>query len=125
MTFSFDCQGVHIDSILCHFIRKVPLILFIFDSVFFIQVLIFSITLLSEILRVSGKNGLLQNQGFSNFDRMQFVSPSHMASSDITPNFTGWNSLSHEVSISVFVVFNVKFYATPLSPVPTFSCTPT
>lgn len=40
------------------------------------------------------------NQGFNDLDRMQFGSPSLMASPDITPNFTGWNSLSHEVSIS-------------------------
>ncbi|KAK7290324.1 hypothetical protein RIF29_04652 [Crotalaria pallida] len=61
----------------------------------FMQVLPLCTRLLNqEILRVSGKSGYLQNQGFSNFDRMQ--SPSHMASPDITPNFTGWNSLSHE-----------------------------
>jgi hypothetical protein len=58
--------------------------------------------LLLEILRVSGKNGLLQNhQGFNEFDRMQFMNQSHMVSSHLNPNFTGWNSLSHEVSISM------------------------
>ncbi|KAF1895046.1 hypothetical protein Lal_00022543 [Lupinus albus] len=62
--------------------------------VLFIPVLIFRIALLSEILKVSGKNGYFQNQGFSNFDRMQ--SPSYMASPEITPNFSSWNSLSHE-----------------------------
>ncbi|KAH1160003.1 hypothetical protein GLYMA_11G200400v4 [Glycine max] len=49
-----------------------------------------------EILRVTGKNELLQNQGFSDFDRMRFINLSHMASPNSTPNFTGWNSLSHE-----------------------------
>ncbi|XP_027187698.1 KH domain-containing protein At3g08620-like isoform X2 [Cicer arietinum] len=51
-----------------------------------------------EILRVSGKNGLMQNQGFSDYDRMQFGShkPSVMPSLDTTQNFTGWNSMSHE-----------------------------
>jgi hypothetical protein len=58
--------------------------------------------LLLEILRVSGKNGLLQNhQGFNEFDRMQFMNQSHMVYSGLSPNFTGWNSLSHEVSTSM------------------------
>ncbi|KAE9598877.1 putative KH domain containing protein, SPIN1 [Lupinus albus] len=61
----------------------------------FIQVLPLCNKLLNqEILKVSGKNGYFQNQGFSNFDRMQ--SPSYMASPEITPNFSSWNSLSHE-----------------------------
>jgi len=56
---------------------------------------------MTEILRVSGKNGLMQNQGFSDYDRVQFGSPKPnlMPSLDIQPNFTGWNSMSHEVSI--------------------------
>lgn len=69
------------------------------DSVVFIQDLTLSFTLLSEILRASGKNGMLQNQGFSDFDRLQVLSPGHMTSSELTPNFSGWNSLSHEVSV--------------------------
>ncbi|KAI4307766.1 hypothetical protein L6164_030915 [Bauhinia variegata] len=63
----------------------------------FMQVLPLCSRLLNqEILRVSGKSGMLPNQMFSDFDRMQFGSPSITASSDITPNLTGWNSLSHE-----------------------------
>ncbi|KAL2333097.1 hypothetical protein Fmac_014310 [Flemingia macrophylla] len=63
----------------------------------FMQVLPFCTRLLNqEILRVTGKNELLQNQGFSDFDRTRFMNPNHMASSNLTPNFTGWNSLSHE-----------------------------
>ncbi|CAJ1960639.1 unnamed protein product [Sphenostylis stenocarpa] len=49
-----------------------------------------------EILRVTGKTDLLLNQGFSDFDRMRFINPTHMASPNSTSNFTGWNSLSHE-----------------------------
>ncbi|CAL0334760.1 unnamed protein product [Lupinus luteus] len=61
----------------------------------FIQVLPLCNRLLNqEILKASGKNGYFQNQSFSNFDRMR--SPSYMASPEITPNFSGWNSLSHE-----------------------------
>ncbi|KAH1160005.1 hypothetical protein AAZX31_11G208400 [Glycine max] len=63
----------------------------------FMQVLPLCTRLLNqEILRVTGKNELLQNQGFSDFDRMRFINLSHMASPNSTPNFTGWNSLSHE-----------------------------
>lgn len=64
--------------------------------------------LLSEILRVTGKNELLQNQGFSDFDRMRFINPSHMTSPNSTPNFTGWNSLSHEVRTSVLCSIQCK-----------------
>ncbi|KAL3034941.1 hypothetical protein AAZX31_02G222700 [Glycine max] len=41
---------------------------------------------------------MMQNQGFSDYDRVQFGSPKPnlMPSLDIQPNFTGWNSLSHE-----------------------------
>lgn len=78
-----------------------------FDSVAFVQVLIVTITLLlSEILRVTGKNELLQNQGFSDFDRMRFINPSHMTSPNSTSNFTGWKSLSHEVSTSVLMFYS-------------------
>ncbi|KAL5129135.1 KH domain-containing protein [Glycine soja] len=69
----------------------------------FMQVLPLCTRLLNqEILRVSGKNGLMQNQGLSDYDRVQFGSPKPnlMPSLDIQPNFTGWNSLSHEVIIS-------------------------
>lgn len=52
-------------------------------------------------MRVSGKNGLLQNQGFNEFDRMQLINQSQMASSDLKPNFTGWNSLSQEMLAEV------------------------
>ncbi|XP_057431552.1 KH domain-containing protein At3g08620-like isoform X2 [Lotus japonicus] len=63
----------------------------------FMQVLPLCSRLLNqEILRASGKNGMLQNQGFSDFDRLQVLSPGHMTSSELTPNFSGWNSLSHE-----------------------------
>ncbi|RYR27551.1 hypothetical protein Ahy_B01g051572 isoform A [Arachis hypogaea] len=86
------------------------------DSVLlFIQVLLILsiIFIVSEILRVSGKNGMLQNQvGFSDFDRMQYVSPSHMVSSDITPNFTGWNSLSHD-RLSGVQGLNVDWQTSP------------
>lgn len=90
-------------------IRKVALIPFMFfDSLIFVQILIFTITLLfSEISRVTGKNELVQNQGFSDFDRMRFINPSHMVSPNSTSNFTGWNSLSHEVSTSVFMFYSL------------------
>ncbi|MED6172805.1 hypothetical protein PIB30_053301, partial [Stylosanthes scabra] len=74
----------------------------------FVQVLPFCSRLLNqEILRVSGKNNglLMQNQGIISSEyenRMQFGSPKPttttiVASSDMSPNFTGWNSLSHEM----------------------------
>lgn len=79
-----------------------------FDSLISLQVLIFSITfLLSEISRVTGKNELVHNQGFGDFDRMRFINPSHMASPNSTSNFTAWNSLSHEVSTSVLMFYSV------------------
>jgi protein quaking len=58
--------------------------------------------MLAEILRVSGRT---PNQGFSDFDRLQYGSLSPMASSDMIPNnigtgFNGWNGLQHEVRIS-------------------------
>lgn len=81
-------------------IRKVALTLFMFsDSVVFVQVLILTTSLfLSEILRVTGKNDVSQNQAFSDLDRMRFINQSHMASPNLFPNFNGWNSPSHEVS---------------------------
>ncbi|KAF7816256.1 KH domain-containing protein [Senna tora] len=68
-----------------------------------------------EILRVSGKNGLMPNQGLSEFDRMQFGSPSLMASPDRTPNFAGWNSLSHE-RLAGAQGLNVDWQTTPIVP---------
>ncbi|KAG5090638.1 hypothetical protein AAZX31_18G050000 [Glycine max] len=63
----------------------------------FMQVLPLCTRLINqEILRVTGKNESLQNQGFSDFDRMRFINPSHMTSPNSTSNFTGWKSLSHE-----------------------------
>ncbi|KAK7276143.1 hypothetical protein RIF29_17276 [Crotalaria pallida] len=65
----------------------------------FMQVLPLCSRLLNqEILRVSGKSGLMQKQGFNEYDRIQFGSPkpSSMPSLDMTPNLTSWNSLSHE-----------------------------
>ncbi|PNT08596.1 hypothetical protein POPTR_013G159800v4 [Populus trichocarpa] len=65
----------------------------------FMQVLpICSRLLNQEILRVSGRT---PNQGFSDFDRLQYGSLSPMASSDMIPNnigtgFNGWNGLQHE-----------------------------
>ncbi|KAJ6878391.1 KH domain-containing protein [Populus alba x Populus x berolinensis] len=58
--------------------------------------------MLAEILRVSGRT---PNQGFSDFDRLQYGSLSPMASSDMIPNnigtgFNGWNGLQHEFSFS-------------------------
>ncbi|CAL0308963.1 unnamed protein product [Lupinus luteus] len=80
----------------------------------FMQVLPLCARILNqEILRVTGKNGYLQNQRFNNFDRMQ--SPSHMASPDITQNFTGWNNLSHE-RLAGLQGLNVDWQAAPVVP---------
>ncbi|KAJ6758281.1 hypothetical protein OIU74_027383 [Salix koriyanagi] len=65
----------------------------------FMQVLpICSRLLNQEILRISGRT---PNQGFSDFDRLQYGSPSPMANSDMISNnigtgFNGWNGLQHE-----------------------------
>lgn len=53
----------------------------------------------SEIFRVSG---MLSNQGFSDFDRLRYRSPSPMASSNLmsnvsVPGLGGWNGLPQEV----------------------------
>ena len=63
--------------------------------------------ILAEILRVSG---MISNQGFSDYDRLQRGSPSPLNSLDIMPdvgpkglgrwNGNGWNGLQHEVSTS-------------------------
>ncbi|XP_019424678.1 PREDICTED: KH domain-containing protein At3g08620-like isoform X3 [Lupinus angustifolius] len=85
MRNNFDADSQYLTELLAEHQKLGP----------FMQVLPLCARILNqEILRVSGKNGYLQNQRFTNFDRMQ--SPSHMASPDITQNFTGWNSLSHE-----------------------------
>ncbi|KAJ1422967.1 STAR protein, homodimerization region [Sesbania bispinosa] len=87
MRSNFDVDSQYLTELLAEHQKLGP----------FMQVLPLCSRLLNqEILRVSGKSGLLQNQGFSDLDRMQFISPSHIASSDLSPNFTGWNSLSHE-----------------------------
>ncbi|KAE9606066.1 hypothetical protein Lal_00024938 [Lupinus albus] len=78
----------------------------------FMQVLPLCSRLLNqEILRVSGKNGIMQKQGFRDYDRIQQGSPkpSPMLSSDMTQNFTGWNSLSHEI-----LGLNVDWHTTPV-----------
>jgi len=54
----------------------------------------------AEILKVSG---MLSNQGFGDFDRLQHRSPSPMASSNLMSNVSGtgmgaWNSLQQEVT---------------------------
>ncbi|TKY47283.1 KH domain-containing protein [Spatholobus suberectus] len=82
----------------------------------FMQVLPFCTRLLNqEILRVTGKNELLQNQGFSDFDRTRFINPSHMASPNLIPNFTGWNSLSHERLAGVHGL-NMDWQSAPVVP---------
>ncbi|KAF8041830.1 hypothetical protein BT93_A0429 [Corymbia citriodora subsp. variegata] len=64
----------------------------------FIQVLpICSRLLNQEILRVSG---MMSNQGYSDFDRLRYRSPSPMASSNMSVGGTGlsgWNSITQEV----------------------------
>lgn len=59
---------------------------------------------LTEILRVSG---MMPNQGFSDFDRLQRGSPSPIGS-DIMPNYRGsglggWNGRPHDVSTCNYV----------------------
>ncbi|KAH1214522.1 KH domain-containing protein [Glycine max] len=110
MRSNFEVESQYLTELLAEhqklgpFMQVLPLCTRLLNQVcsrkvsFFIVVLIFSVTLLSEILRVSGKNGLMQNQGLSDYDRVQFGSPKPnlMPSLDIQPNLTGWNSLSHE-----------------------------
>lgn len=87
---NFDAESHYLTELLTERQKLAP----------FVQVLPFCSRLLNqEILRVSGKSGLLQNQGYNEFDRMQFINSTQMASSDIKPNFTAWNSFSHEVTI--------------------------
>lgn len=61
----------------------------------------------AEILRVSG---MIPNHGYTDLDRLQRGSPSHMASSDIIPNnrlvgFSGWNGRPQEVRICNSVIY--------------------
>ncbi|KAI4306308.1 hypothetical protein L6164_029594 [Bauhinia variegata] len=87
MRSNFDIDSQYLTELLAEHQKLGP----------FMQVLPLCSRLLNqEILRVSGKSGMLPKQGFNDFDRMQFGSPSLTASPDITPNFTGWNSLPHE-----------------------------
>ncbi|XP_020238627.1 KH domain-containing protein At3g08620 isoform X4 [Cajanus cajan] len=89
MRSNFDVESQYLTELLAEHQKLGP----------FMQVLPLCTRLLNqEILRVSGKNGLMQNQGFGDYDRVQFGSPKPnlMPSLDIQPNFTGWNSLSHE-----------------------------
>ncbi|CAL0317735.1 unnamed protein product [Lupinus luteus] len=82
----------------------------------FMQVLPLCSRLLNqEILRVSEKKGLMQKQVFRDHDRFQQGSPKHnpMISSDMTQNFTGWNSLSHEILGGVHGL-NVDWQTTPI-----------
>ncbi|RDX92373.1 KH domain-containing protein, partial [Mucuna pruriens] len=106
MRTNFDVDSQYLTELLAErqklgpFMQVLPFCTRLLNQVVFVQVLILTITLLlSEILKVTGKNEALQNQGFSDFDRMRFVNPNHMASSNLTPNFTGWNSPSHELVI--------------------------
>lgn len=84
------------------------IILFFFVSNSFIALRIcllpFNVTLgycllYAEILRVSG---MMSNQGYSDFDRLRYRSPSPMASSNMSVGGTGlggWNSITQEVCI--------------------------
>ncbi|KAK2386504.1 KH domain-containing protein [Trifolium repens] len=72
---------------------------------------------LMELLAEHQKLGpFMQNhQGFNEFDRMQFMNQSHMVSSGLSPNFTGWNSLSHEMLAEVKGL-NMDFQTSPVVP---------
>ncbi|KAK7321433.1 hypothetical protein VNO77_32079 [Canavalia gladiata] len=108
MRSNFDADSQYLTELLAEHQKLGP----------FMQVLPFCTRLLNqEILRVSGKNGLMQNQGFSDYDRVQVGSPKPilMPSLDITPNFTGWNSLSHERLAGVQGL-NVDWHTAPAVP---------
>ncbi|RHN67952.1 putative KH domain containing protein, SPIN1 [Medicago truncatula] len=107
MRSNFDAESQYLMELLSEHQKLGP----------FMQVLPLCSRLLNqEILRVSGKNGLLQNhQGFNDFDRMQFMNQSHMASSDLKPNFTGWNSLSHDMLAEVKGL-NMDWQTAPVVP---------
>ncbi|KAF5470309.1 hypothetical protein F2P56_010830 [Juglans regia] len=84
----------------------------------FMQVLpICSRLLNQEIIRVSG---MIPNHGYTDLDRLQRGSPSHMASSDIMPNnrlmgFSAWNGLPHE-RLGGPQGLNMDWKAAPASP---------
>ncbi|CAK8537982.1 unnamed protein product [Lathyrus sativus] len=89
MRSNFDVDSQYLTELVAEYQKLGP----------FMQVLPLCTRLLNqEILKVSGKNGLMQSQGFSDYDRVPFgnVKPNHMHSLDTAQNFTGWNSLSHE-----------------------------
>ncbi|XP_019459507.1 PREDICTED: KH domain-containing protein At3g08620-like isoform X2 [Lupinus angustifolius] len=106
MRSNFDVDSQYLTELLEEYQKLGP----------FMQVLPLCSRLLNqEILRVSGKNGLIQKQGFRDHDRVQLGSPKHspMLSSDMTQNFTGWNSLSHEILGGVQGL-NVDWLTTPI-----------
>ncbi|CAJ2640542.1 unnamed protein product [Trifolium pratense] len=107
MRSNFDAESQYLMELLAEHQKLGP----------FMQVLPLCSRLLNqEVLRVSGKNGLLQNhQGFNEFDRMQFMNQSHMVSSDLNPNFTAWNSLSHEMLAEVKGL-NMDWQTSPVVP---------
>ncbi|CAL5189834.1 unnamed protein product [Lathyrus oleraceus] len=89
MRSNFDVNSQYLTELVAEYQKLGP----------FMQVLPLCTRLLNqEILKVSGKNGLMQSQGYSDYDRVQFgnVKPNLMPSLDTAQNFTGWNSLSHE-----------------------------
>jgi hypothetical protein len=84
----------------------------------------------TEIIRISG---MIPNQGFGDFNRVQHGSPSPMASFDVMQNSrgtgsSGWNGLPHEVSICNSVHLSVVpsvCHSSLHSPVLTFLFYPT
>jgi len=89
MRSNFDVDSQYLTELVAEYQKLGP----------FMQVLPLCTRLLNqEILKVSGKNGLMQSQGFSDYDRVQFgnAKTNLMPSLDTAQNFTGWNSLSHE-----------------------------
>ncbi|KAI4331654.1 hypothetical protein MLD38_029818 [Melastoma candidum] len=85
----------------------------------FMQVLpICSRLLNQEILRVSG---MMSNQGYGNFDRLRYRSPSPMASSNVLSNVSGtvlggWNNLSQEQRLSGLHGMTMDWQGAPASP---------
>lgn len=68
-----------------------------------------------EILRVSG---MMSNQGYSDFDRLRYRSPSPMASSNMSVGGTGlggWNSITQE-RLSGHPGVTMDWQGTPASP---------
>ncbi|KAK7333097.1 hypothetical protein VNO80_29860 [Phaseolus coccineus] len=106
MRSSFDVDGQYLTELLAERQKLAP----------FMQVLPLCTRLLNqEISRVTGKNELVQNQGFSDFDRMRFINPSHLASPNSTSNFTGWNRLSHE-RLASMQGLNMDWQTSPVVP---------